>query len=81
MKSKRLLIAGVVFFLMGLGSLWLGWNGSAGVNVSYPIAGTSVQLSGSAKGASALLGLMGLIFGMVVLLVAIVWTAVSRDTH
>lgn len=81
MKSKRLLIVAAVFFLLGFVSLWWGWHGNAGVNVAYPIAGTSVQFCGSASGGSALIGILGLFFGTIVLLVALMRMARTRGSN
>lgn len=78
MKAKRLLILAAVLFLLGFVSVCSGWHGNAGVNVAYPIAGTSVQFCGSASGGFALAGILGMFFGIVVLLVALIRMAVSR---
>lgn len=72
MKPKRLFIVSAVFFLLGLGSLGAGWNGTASANVAFPVSGSSVQFSGSATGVWAVCGLLGLLLGIVSLVVALI---------
>jgi len=78
MKSSRLFIGSAVLFLLGLGSLRIGWNGSAGVNVAFPVRGCSVHFCGSASGGWALGGLLGLTLGILFLIVALISVLLSR---
>jgi hypothetical protein len=78
MKSSRLLIVSAVLFLLGFGSLGVGWNGTASVNVAFPVSGCSVHFCGSASGGWALGGLLGLTLGILFLIVALIGMILAR---
>lgn len=78
MKSNRLFIVSAVLLLLGFGSLGKGWNGTASVNVAFPVSGCSVQFCGSASGGWALGGLLGLTLGIIFLIVASISMSISR---
>ena len=60
MKSKILFFASGLFLLGTLASIALSWNGSAGINLGFPVNTTTnvIQLSGATKGWPVLLALI-----------------------
>ncbi|MGA8154512.1 MAG: hypothetical protein WB952_26440 [Terriglobales bacterium] len=60
----------VLFGLILLGS---GWSGSATVTGAFPFHSSAVQLTGSATGMHALVGVPSLLIGLGLMVVSLVW--------
>lgn len=76
MKSKLLLLAALLAFFLGLGVLIVSWQGNSSVSVAWPVSGSTVQVTGSAKGWHAVTGLAALLLAPVLLL----WGLISLVT-
>jgi hypothetical protein len=76
MKAKILLTCALLSFLLGLGLLIAAWQGSSSVTAAWPISGSTVQLSGAAKGWRAMAGLGGLVLAVVLFF----WSLISLVT-
>ncbi|HKU20133.1 MAG TPA: hypothetical protein VJQ50_03895 [Terriglobales bacterium] len=76
MKSKLILLAALLAFFVGLGVLIVSWQGNSSVSVAWPVSGSTVQVTGSAKGWHAVTGLAGLLLAPVLLL----WGLMSLAT-
>ena len=72
MRSSRLFLTSGLLLVIGLTSLWSKWDGSAGINAGYPVSAWAVSFSGSVHGWPAMIGVLVLLAGIVVFLVAIV---------
>jgi len=77
MRSRKLFLISAVLLIVGLGSLWSKWNGSAGFNAGDSISAWSVTFNGSVHGWPALIGIVGLVAGLVLLVIALI-RAVSK---
>ena len=75
MNAKWLTIISECLILLGLIVLGSGWNGSASVTGAFPFHSSSVQLTGSASGAHARVGLPSLVLGLGLMVVSLVWTS------
>jgi len=76
MKSKLLLLAALLAFFLGLAVLIVSWQGNSSVSVAWPVSGSTVQVTGSAKGWQAVTGLAGLLLAPVLFL----WGLISLAT-
>lgn len=76
MKPKILLGAALLVFFIGLGVLIVFWEGKASVSVAWPVSGSTVQVTGGAKGWHAVTGLAGLLLAPVLFL----WGLISVAT-
>jgi hypothetical protein len=76
MKSKLLLLAALLAFFLGLGVLIVSWQGNSSVSVAWPVSGSTVQVTGSAKGWRAVIGLAGLLLAPILFL----WGLISVAT-
>jgi hypothetical protein len=72
MRAIQLFILAGVLLVVGIVSIASGWHGNAGVNLGFPISGTSVTFTGSASGASALVGILTIILGVIIFFVAVI---------
>jgi hypothetical protein len=72
MSSRKLFFFSALLLIVGLGSLWSKWNGSAGVNVGDSVAAWSVTFNGSVHGWPAMIGLLCLVSGLVLLVIALI---------
>lgn len=77
MKPKILLSCALIAFFLGLGLLIAGWNGTASVNLAWPISSSLVKLSGSAAGWRPMAGIAGLLLAIVLFL----WALISLVTR
>jgi hypothetical protein len=76
MKPKILLRCALLAFFIALGVLVAGWDGTSSISVAWPVSGSVVQLSGSAKGWHAIAGLAGFLAAVVLFL----WGLISLAT-
>ncbi|HUY12580.1 MAG TPA: hypothetical protein VMX16_02975 [Terriglobia bacterium] len=72
MKFKLLIISSAVSILLGLGALAAGWQGTAGISLALPLAGSSFRFCGKAAGGWAVAGTSGLVLGIVLFAVALI---------
>jgi hypothetical protein len=72
MKAKVLFLLSGLFLVLGLACIIGNWHGTAGASLALPLSGSSVQLSGSATGGWAVLGLSGLVMGILLFVVALI---------
>ncbi|HTZ95067.1 MAG TPA: hypothetical protein VMB18_01640 [Terriglobales bacterium] len=77
MNAKWLNIVSDGLVLLGLIILASGWKGSANVRGAIPFHASSVSFNGSATGAYALLGTPCLAIGLILMVVALIWTTVD----
>lgn len=56
--------------VIGLGSLWSKWNGTAGINAGSPIGVWALNFCGSVNGWPALIGIVAIIAVVFVFLAA-----------
>lgn len=78
MKSDRLVIGGVVFVAAGLGLLFGFTNGSANVNLGYPLSQTKLHLDITTTGIPALVGMPLVGAGGLLLIMAFIAAIVSQ---
>jgi hypothetical protein len=72
MRSRKLFLTSAVLFVIGLGSLWSKWNGSAGINAGDSLNAWSVSFNGSVQGLPAMIGVVALFLGIVTFLIALI---------
>lgn len=72
MRTRNLLLASAVLIVIGLGSLWSKWNGTAGVNAGDSINAWAVRFSGSVEGWPALIGIVAIVAAVLVFVVALI---------
>lgn len=77
MNARWLTIISDCLVLMGLILLLSGWKGSANLTGAFPFHSSSVSFNGSATGAYVLVGVPSLLFGLVLMIVSLVWNAVD----
>ena len=77
MNAKCVTIVADCLVLIGLIVLGSGWKGSANLTGAFPFHSSSVSFNGSATGIYALLGVPTLVFGLVLMLVSLVWNTVD----
>ena len=75
MNARWLTIVSECLILLGLTVLGSGWSGSASVTGAFPFHSSSVQLTGSASGAHALVGVPSLVLGLGLMVISLVWTS------
>jgi len=75
MNSKWLTMLSECLVLLGLIVLGSGWKGSATVTGAFPFHSSSVQLTGSANGFYALVGVPSLLTGLALMVVSLVWSS------
>ena len=73
MNSRRLTIVSECLVLLGLLLVGSGWNGTATVTGAFPFHSSGVQLTGSATGVHALVGVPSLLIGLGLMIVSLVW--------
>jgi hypothetical protein len=76
MRAIQLFILAGVLLVAGVVSIASGWHGNAGVNLGMPVTATSVSFSGSANGASALVGILTIIPGVIIFIIAVIMALV-----
>jgi len=74
MRTRRLFVASAAFLLIGMVSLWSKWNGNAGINAGYPIHQWSVTFNGSVHGWPAMIGVVTVLAGIIIFLLALIRT-------
>jgi hypothetical protein len=72
MHPKYLFLVAALLLALALTLIAIGWNGTAGVTFSSPIAGSSFKFCGEAKGGWAVGGMLSAIAAIIVFLVAVV---------
>jgi hypothetical protein len=72
MKSQWLFTLATLLVFAGVISLIISWQGSMSVTGAFPTSSSSVQLTGSAKGGWAVVGLFCFLGGLVLLLISLV---------
>jgi len=72
MKSKILFIASGISVLAGLGSLAAGWQGTAGMSLASPLAGSAFRFCGKATGGWAVAGISGIVLAAVLFVAALI---------
>ncbi|MGH9432258.1 MAG: hypothetical protein ACRD3T_12025 [Terriglobia bacterium] len=72
MKPKYLFIASAVVFVLAFVVLGVGWQGKAGLNLSTDLSAITVQFCGTAHGGWALGGIVGIIVGVILFIVALI---------
>lgn len=72
MKSQWLFTFATVLVYLGVISLIISWHGTMSVTGAFPTSSSSVQLTGSATGGWAVLGLFSLIGGLLLLVISLV---------
>lgn len=72
MKRYRWVVVSVLFFVLGVGSLAEGWNGTASARLASPTSAMEVNSCCSALGWPALIGTVGLLLGLLFLSIALV---------
>jgi hypothetical protein len=77
MNGKWLAIISDCLILLGIISLGVGWQGNLSVTGALPFHSSTVQLTGSASGGYALLGVPSLLVGLVLLLLSLGWMLVE----
>lgn len=68
MNAKWLSIIADFLILLGLICLGIGWQGNLSVTGALPFHSSTVQLTGSASGGYALMGVPSLLVGLVLML-------------
>ena len=71
MSTRKLFVASAIFLLVGLVSLWSKWNGNAGVTAGDTISAWSVTFNGSVHGWPAMIGVLAVLLGVVLFLIAL----------
>jgi len=71
-KSQWLFTLATILVLVGVFSLAISWHGSMSVTGAFPTSSSSVELTGSAVGGWAVLGLFCFLGGLVLLLISVV---------
>jgi len=77
MNARWFNLLSSVLILIGLLCLGYGWSGSATMTGAFPFHASSVQLTGSATGANALIGVPALFLGLALMIVCMIWTIVD----
>jgi hypothetical protein len=72
MHARKLFLTSAVLLLIGLISLWSKWNGSAGINAGDSVSAWAVTFNGSVHGWPAMIGVISVLGGVLLLLVAII---------
>ena len=72
MRPKHLFIACAVVLVLAFVSFGVGWQGKAGINLSTDLSASNVQFCGAAHGGWAICGVIGLILGIILFIVAVV---------
>ncbi len=72
MKSQWLFTLATILVFVGVISLIISWHGTMSVTGAFPTSSSSVQLTGSASGGGAVLGLFCFLGGLVLLLISVV---------
>ncbi len=78
MNCERSLIAAVVFLITGLGLIFGFTHGTAGFGAAYPVAATALDLSIRTTGLPALAGVISTLFGILLLIIALVQAVVAQ---
>jgi uncharacterized membrane protein len=72
MKSRILLLASVLFLGIGINTIFDYGKGTAGFSAAYPVDGARFELSIATTGVAAIAGFSLTLFGVFLLLLAIV---------
>jgi hypothetical protein len=72
MKSQWLFTLATILLFAGVISLIISWKGTMSVTGAFPTSSSSVQLTGSANGGWAVVGLFGFLGGLVLLVISVV---------
>ena len=72
MRARKLFLTSAVLMVIGLGSLWSKWNGTAGVSAGSSMREWAVNFCGSVNGWPALIGIVLLIAALFVFLAAVI---------
>ncbi len=81
MHARKLFLASAVLLVIGLGSLWSKWNGSAGFNAGDSVGAWAVTFNGSVHGWPAMIGLIALVAAIFVFLAALINWATASSKH
>lgn len=81
MKSDRLVIGAFAFLAAGLGLVFYFCKGTTGLNVAYPVSGTSLHLDITTTGIPVLAGVPLIGAGILLLLIALIAAIVSQFQH
>ncbi|HXW90826.1 MAG TPA: hypothetical protein VEK33_09800 [Terriglobales bacterium] len=73
MNAKWLSIISDCLILLGLICLGIGWQGNLSVTGALPFHSSTVQLTGSASGRYALMGVPSLLLGLVLMALSLGW--------
>jgi len=74
MRPRKLFLASAILLIIGLASLWIKWNGSAGINASTAVQEWAVTFNGSVHGWPAMIGVVSVIAALITFLVALIRT-------
>ena len=71
---NRLVISSFVLLVLGIVSICKNMNGSTGFDVAYPVAATSLKILITSTGGFALFGVVAIIVGVALLILACVFS-------
>lgn len=72
MNARNLLLAAVLFLVVGLISLGSKWNGNAGFNVADSVNARSVTFNGSVHGWPALIDIVAIVIAIVAAVIGLI---------
>jgi hypothetical protein len=78
MKTSRLYILSVVLLIIGLACIWSVWHGDAGLTTGIPAGVSAIRFCGAAEGTRVLIGFSLGVTGLVIYVVALVWTLMDE---
>jgi hypothetical protein len=79
MKAIRLFITAAVLLLLGVWALFAKFKGNLDIHLGWPLADTSLQISGAATGGWVLTGILLLLGAVVAFLWALIASIVGRS--
>jgi hypothetical protein len=81
MHARKLFLASAILLVIGLGSLWSKWNGTAGLNAGDSVSAWAVAFNGSVHGWAAMIGVIAVVAAIFVFLAAVInWAMVSSKS-
>jgi hypothetical protein len=78
MRSNRLFIIAFSLIVIGVVSIFSHWHGDVGFNFGWPLTQNVVRMSGDSTGWSALIGMITLVPGLILFIVALLVAIVRR---
>lgn len=76
---RRHLVISVVLLIVGMGLLIQGVNGTASVNLGYPLRGSGIHFSGASTGGWAIAGGLATLGGIFFLALALIRSFTHKD--